>query len=106
MSHENPGDGIRCDWCGCKATETREGRLGFLCPFRAPDEPVAEVLCSLCMERKREQTPIYVMVTDRKGSVPRIVTIDPTEEPKVTPRDYRMREGWTPPRRRRGGRNA
>lgn len=43
MSHENPGDGIRCDHCNCAAAETRDKRLGFLAPNRG------EQLCSLCI---------------------------------------------------------
>jgi hypothetical protein len=48
VSHENPGDGLRCDHCDCAAAETREGRLGFLAPNRG------EQLCSICIWRAVE----------------------------------------------------
>lgn len=50
MSHENPGDGIRCDHCNCAAAETREGRLGFLVPN------LGELLCSLCVNAAAQAT--------------------------------------------------
>ena len=43
MSHENPGDGERCDHCNCAAASNADGRLGFLAPNRG------EQLCSICI---------------------------------------------------------
>lgn len=45
MSFEQPGDGLRCDHCNCRADETREDRIGELARNRG------EHLCSICIWR-------------------------------------------------------